>query len=184
MSFSEKVKLWFSKVFGNSNTVPPINNENSLPPRPRNRAEIVAIFGANVEGGSDKWESENLKFCEIPDSFTAFPLKNGKRGFICHKKVIPAFQLVFNEIAASGLSSLIYSFDGCYNPRKITGGTALRFHAYGIAIDINYEGNTYGDSTPSMDKRIVAIFKKYNFDWGGDYSGNKDGMHFEYFKRS
>jgi len=38
--------------------------------------------------------------------------------------------------------------------------------------------NLYGH-TPTMDPRIVAIFKRWGFNWGGDFL-IPDGMHFEF----
>jgi D-alanyl-D-alanine carboxypeptidase len=51
-------------------------------------------------------------------------------------------------------------------------------HAYGAAIDINAPENPYG-STPTMNRRVVKIFERWGFDWGGNFL-IPDGMHFEY----
>jgi hypothetical protein len=76
---------------------------------------------------------------------------------------------------------------GAYNCRPITGGTKYSLHAYGIALDINWQANPYGkklitDMPPDMRAAIKAIRTTGGHQvwrWGGDYSGNKDAMHFE-----
>lgn len=76
---------------------------------------------------------------------------------------------------------------GAYNCRKITGGTGYSLHSYGIALDINWQSNPYGsrlvtDMPSAMIADIKAIRTKNGkqvWRWGGDYSGNKDAMHFE-----
>ena len=76
---------------------------------------------------------------------------------------------------------------GAYNCRQITGGTNYSLHAYGIAIDINWQSNPYGptlitDMPKGMIEAIKAIRTKNGktvWRWGGDYTGNKDAMHFE-----
>lgn len=76
---------------------------------------------------------------------------------------------------------------GAYNCRKITGGTGYSLHAYGIAVDLNWQSNPYGkrlvtDMPPAMVADIKAIRTRNGkrvWRWGGDYSGNKDAMHFE-----
>lgn len=152
-----------------------------IPPRPRNYDEVYRIFGNPREAG---WSANNLEFCKVPNSLTAFPLIASKsaRGFYCHKLLVGQFQKCFEEVANAGLK--VYSWEGCYNLRNIAGSSTLSLHSWGIACDFNYEGNTYGDSTPAMDKKIVAIFKKHGFFWGGDFRGKKDGMHFEWMDRS
>lgn len=76
---------------------------------------------------------------------------------------------------------------GAYNCRKITGGTGYSLHAYGIAADLNWNTNPYGrklvtDMPSAMVRDIKAIRTrngKQVFRWGGDYSTNKDAMHYE-----
>ena len=76
---------------------------------------------------------------------------------------------------------------GAYNCRAITGGTGYSLHAYGIAADINWQTNPYGkplrtDMSPAMIADIKKIRTRNGvqvFRWGGDYTGNKDAMHFE-----
>lgn len=76
---------------------------------------------------------------------------------------------------------------GAYNCRRITGGTGFSLHAYGIAADINARTNPYGralitDMPSAMVSAIRAIKTDDGvqvFRWGGDYSTNRDAMHYE-----
>lgn len=75
---------------------------------------------------------------------------------------------------------------GAYNCRKITGGSGLSLHSFGIAADLNWSTNPYGrklitdmGSMPQTVKKIRTRNGKQVFRWGGDYSTNKDAMHFE-----
>lgn len=76
---------------------------------------------------------------------------------------------------------------GAYNCRRITGGTGYSLHAYGIALDINWQSNPYGRTlVTDMPRAMVADIKAIRtksghqvWRWGGDYATNKDAMHFE-----
>lgn len=76
---------------------------------------------------------------------------------------------------------------GAYNCRKITNGSDWSLHAYGIAADINARTNPYGKSLiTDMPFAMVEAIKAIRtgkgvpiFRWGGDYSRNKDAMHYE-----
>ena len=76
---------------------------------------------------------------------------------------------------------------GAYNCRPITGGTKYSLHAYGVALDLNWQSNPYGPSlVTDMPAAMVADIKairtrngKQVWRWGGNYAGNKDAMHFE-----
>lgn len=75
---------------------------------------------------------------------------------------------------------------GAYNCRQITGGSGYSLHAYGIAVDVNWQSNPYGPNlVTNMPAGAIREIEALNVGgqpvvrWGGRYSGNKDAMHFE-----
>ncbi len=92
---------------------------------------------------------------------------------------------------------------GAYNCRPITGGTGYSLHAYdpdgrfvfwtlvainkAVACDVNWDHNPYGKKLiTDMPRLMINAIKaartmngKQVWRWGGDFSGNKDAMHFE-----
>jgi D-alanyl-D-alanine carboxypeptidase len=86
----------------------------------------------------------------------------------------------------------ITNIGGTFNWRKIAGTNRLSMHSFGMTIDINVAFSNYWqweckctDETKTLDyknqipKKIVAIFEKYGFIWGGNWY-HYDTMHFEY----
>lgn len=103
----------------------------------------------------------------------------------CHRRVLVDLVAALVEVEEAGLASLIDANDsrrigGCWVPRRIRGssGGAVSRHAWGLAIDINPSTNRWG-TTPTMDSRIVDIFRSHGFAWGGTWT-RPDGMHFEW----
>ncbi len=107
----------------------------------------------------------------------------------CHRTVAVDLAGALNEIQAAGLAGYIDVADtrrygGCYYPREVrpngstTGGSISR-HTWGMALDVNPSTNAMGDPTPSIDQRIVDIFRRWGFAWGGSFT-IPDGMHFEW----
>ncbi len=76
---------------------------------------------------------------------------------------------------------------GTYNCRTIAGTAQRSMHGYGVAIDIAAARSDYwrwagGEGARwrnRIDPRIVAVFEKHGFIWGGRWS-HFDTMHFEY----
>jgi hypothetical protein len=78
---------------------------------------------------------------------------------------------------------------GAYNCRVITGGRGHSLHAFGIAVDVNWNTNPYrADNVLVTDMPRVMVdnvlrIRTMNgarvFRWGGDYTTSKDAMHFE-----
>jgi hypothetical protein len=96
-----------------------------------------------------------------------------------NRVMLPQLRAALNEVVALRLSSSIYHYDGCYVPRFIARDPSkgLSFHTFGTAIDLNAADN-YRGIPGRMDRRVVAIFKKWGFAWGGDWNYT-DPMHFE-----
>ena len=99
----------------------------------------------------------------------------------CNKAYLPQLRAALTEIVRSGLSSAIHpdEYAGCYYPRYIVRSSAngLSLHSWGIAVDLNVPGNQRG-TVGEMDRRVVAIMKKWGMAWGGDWNYT-DPMHFE-----
>lgn len=72
-----------------------------------------------------------------------------------------------------------------------SGTSQFSNHAYGVAIDINWNDNPYGSPIKNQKyscAKIAPIWKKHGWRWGGDYKNrngksHKDWMHFEYLLR-
>ena len=99
----------------------------------------------------------------------------------CHRAVLPALRGALTDVVRAGLGGGLGRFGGCYNPRLIRGGDSGGFlsrHSYGVAVDLNTRNNVFGGRV-SMDPRIVDIFRRWGFAWGGTWT-RPDGMHFEY----
>ncbi|ROR92974.1 M15 family metallopeptidase [Nocardioides aurantiacus] len=99
-----------------------------------------------------------------------------------HRVMLPQLKGALEEIVTQGLSSKIYTYDGCYVPRFIgrDPSRGLSFHTYGTAIDLNAADN-YRGIAGAMDRQVVTIFKRWGFAWGGDWNYT-DPMHFELSK--
>jgi hypothetical protein len=101
---------------------------------------------------------------------------------VCHRLVADKFVAVFNDLLSHyGMAKLkelgIDLFGGCFNFRKMRGGTEWSTHSWGIAIDINAAWNGLGKE-PTMSNRLVKCFTDCGFEWGGTWT-RKDGMHFQ-----
>ena len=112
------------------------------------------------------------------------------RSFSCHELVAPAMQSIFDQ-AAQHYGEKEYRrlrldlYGGCYNFRKMRGGSALSTHAYGAAVDLDPERNQlrWNSSRASFARAeyepfwkiveangAVSLGREKNFDW----------MHFQF----
>jgi hypothetical protein len=107
----------------------------------------------------------------------------------CHKLVAGSFEAVFKDIlAAYGLPKIkelgIDLFGGCFNFRKMRGGSAWSRHSWGIAIDLDPARNTLKETSKTARfarpeyKAMIDIFYKHGFISLGREK-NFDWMHFE-----
>jgi hypothetical protein len=119
----------------------------------------------------DRWVSENIRTQQVPILGAV----------TCHRLMLPQLIGALRDVQRAGLSSKLHpgEYGGCYVPRFIERSPdhPISLHTWGIAIDLNVPGNLRGTSG-QMDRRVVDIFKRWGFRWGGDWSWT-DPMHFE-----
>ena len=100
---------------------------------------------------------------------------------VCHRLMVDQLYGALAEIEARGLADLIdpSQYGGCWVPRHIDFNPAkpISMHGWGLAADFNVSTNGLGRK-PTLDPRIVAVFDRWGFVWGGRWS-RPDGMHFE-----
>jgi len=128
--------------------------------------------GALGDPSKPGWTKENL---------TTVPAPGGAR-FQVHKNAAADFQGFLKELGDMG-----YKIDpkasGGYNYRKITGGNALSEHAYGTAIDVNWNDNLYskdGKKVTNLPPEVGEVAARYNLEWGGNWKDPVDTMHFQW----
>jgi hypothetical protein len=116
-----------------------------------------------------RWVRRNIVTASVPILGTV----------TCHRLMIPQLRAALREVQRAGLASSLHTYNGCYVPRFIERDPshAISLHTWGIAIDLDAATN-YRGIHGTMDPRVVRIFKKWGFRWGGDWSYS-DPMHFE-----
>lgn len=127
----------------------------------------------------------------LPFSFSlAWDLDRTLLTFSCHEDVAQPLEAIFREAAAAyGESEFrrlrLDRFGGCYNFRRMRGGSQLSMHSWGIAVDLDPERNQlrWGSDRAAFagkDYRIwwdiveahgaVSLGRQRDFDW----------MHFQF----
>ncbi|MBC7886300.1 MAG: M15 family metallopeptidase [Ferruginibacter sp.] len=107
----------------------------------------------------------------------------------CHKLVAGKFKLVFEDILKEyGLLPIqqlgIDIYGGCFNFRKMRGGSDWSRHSWGVAIDLDPERNQLKETSLTARfatneyKPMIDIFYKHGFLSLGKEK-NYDWMHFE-----
>jgi len=103
-----------------------------------------------------------------------------------HKKCAESLLRVLREIGDkfSGNREVMEEaedYGGCFNFRLKRGGTSLSLHAYGAAIDLDADDNTFRDSWPmkaDMPLEIMEAFAREGWISAGAFWGY-DAMHFQ-----
>lgn len=143
--------------------------------------QLIDKYGMPDEAGT------NLVMINLPYTFMygKVPVKRMK----CHKLVADKFLAVFNDILAHyGIEEIkrlgIDRYGGCFNYRKMRGGTQLSRHSWGVAIDLDPTRNTLKETSKTARfarpeyAPMIDIFYKHGFLSLGREK-NYDWMHFE-----
>ena len=116
--------------------------------------------------------------------------QKSKMTLTVHKKLAQEITAVFEEMAKMKFPINPACTAG-YNWRNMASNKNKQsYHSYGSVIDVNWEHNgaTYtgwpykpGKDKMAVTKKVVAVWKKHGFYWGGDWSAAYfDPMHFTY----
>lgn len=141
--------------------------------------ELLGPLEPLSEVEREKWAAANFVSIELP-----FPIQLGfakpKVNHVrVHRRAAPFFVDVFRDIYAAGLRSSIRTLDGTSNVQLANKGKSWSAHVYGVAIDFNAATNELGTSG-DMDPKLIAVFKRNGFIWGGDWTGqDQNPRHFE-----
>jgi hypothetical protein len=117
----------------------------------------------------NEWVRQNIVSARVPILGTV----------TCHRLMIPQLRAALQDVVDAGLAATIHTYNGCYVPRFMEHDPKhpVSLHTWGIAIDLDSATNGRG-TQGTMDPRVVQIFKRWGFRWGGDWSWT-DPMHFE-----
>lgn len=182
-----------------------------LPPRPAfhtlSDQQTVAMFGGftydwtpkpdGVEYGyetirvKDNWADLNL----TPVTVEMGPVL-GTKTVRFHRRAAKQFTGLWAAWKAAGLLPLVLTGGGTYAARYMRSKSAkamnqrpkrLSMHAYGVAFDINIFWNGFNappaqPGTKGSVQELVPLAHQWGFYWGGHFSSNPDGMHFEIAK--
>lgn len=118
-----------------------------------------------------------------------FPIYYGSQLVVksrCHKKVAGSLLRILKNLGnfEGGTREIlepVSDFYGIYNFRNKRGGTRLSVHAWGAAIDLDADDNSFKDPWPikaDMPLEVMEEFAKEGWTSAGAFWGY-DAMHFE-----
>lgn len=81
----------------------------------------------------------------------------------------------FGFLVERGLAGELETFDGCYNVRKMKGGSGYSVHSWGLAVDFNAAENPFGGQV-TFSNEFIRCFADAGFESGALWR-TKDGMH-------
>lgn len=147
--------------------------------------QIIAKYGRPNETGEGYLTTVQLPYAMR----LAWDLETRVTRMRCHAKVAQNFLNVFNDLLARyGAGELkrlgIDLFGGCFNYRKMRGGTSWSTHAWGIAIDLDPGRNKLKETSATARfarpeyKPMIDIFYRHGFESLG-VEKNYDWMHFQ-----
>jgi hypothetical protein len=148
-----------------------------------NTNQIIAKYGA-------PGDASNFTVINLPYPMRiAWDTKMVVNKFTCNKAVASKFQAIFDELLATyGLPKIqalgIDLFGGCYNFRKMRGGSDWSVHSWALAIDLDPARNGLKQTSKTAQfakaeyKPMIDIFYKHGFISLGR-ERNYDFMHFE-----
>jgi hypothetical protein len=151
---------------------------------------MITTKQAVAKYGTPNEEGTYLQTINLPYPMRiAWDLDKSVTRMRCHKLVADKFLAVFNDLLAHyGYEEIkrlgIDLYGGCFNFRKMRGGSEYSRHSWGIAIDLDPARNKLKETARTARfarpeyKPMIDIFYKHGFVSLGREK-NYDYMHFE-----
>lgn len=158
-----------------------------FPSKMTTRAAAEDRYGV-IDFSSRYWHDQKtwLKLFNVSKSFpnwkvldTQIPVTH----IACNLDIHEPLAVALNSIDEKSLGYLLKTFDGCFNIRMVRGTlSSFSAHSYGLALDLNASENPLGSTVGGFynHPELVKCFTNVGFDWGGNFHGRKDPMHFSY----
>lgn len=159
-------------------------SETQLLKVPNGMGEVRSTFGnfkfVELSGGNvdidDTWERDNL--------VTLRNVCGTKFSVRMHRLVAPIFEQCLKEaieVCPDYKLKLMGSF--CPRHKMHDPKRELSTHSWGIAFDINWDQNPVSSKLiTDIPSAFVKVFTDRGWDWGGNWRGTKDSMHFQFAK--
>lgn len=173
-----------SALAGHMNDWQHDHSSNAIPPRPSGLAELNRMFGQRCIDRSDDGRS----YWPHADAGDGGPSYVYYNGYIARD----IGYNIRNHINAVHNDGALYPGIGGYNCRQIAGSTSWSTHAWGAAIDTNWQRNpryqTFwnGRGADGVDHLTYipdvwrGPFPGHRFYWGLNWPTAPDPMHFQY----
>ena len=147
--------------------------------------QMIAKFGVPNDSGAGYLTTINLPY----PMRIAWDTKTKVTKMRCHKLVADNFTAVFNDLLAHyGYEKIVELgidlFGGCFNFRKMRGGSDYSKHCWATVIDLDPARNKLKETSRTARfarpeyKPMIDIFYKHGFISLGK-ERNMDWMHFE-----
>lgn len=157
-------------------------------PHPWPRSSVSAITRFYGRHGDRGGYTPPLKKIQVPYDMRLYSASGGRvRNIAVHAKIADAVLWAFEDLlvifptARDRRAAGIDVFDGCYNPRRMRGGTSWSMHAWAIALDFNAAKNGNQTAWPAratMPLEVMEVFARHGFMAAGAFWG-RDAMHFQ-----
>lgn len=134
------------------------------------QASLTKFFGA----AGDESKLMNLPVDGLGLKYDGKPVKTVR----CNVKVGPSLLRIFKSLAKTH-PNILAKYDGCYNNRKMRGGSLPSLHARGAAIDLDAGNNGNLVNWPmkaTMPFEVMEAFAREGWLSAGAF-WSRDGMH-------
>lgn len=150
-------------------------------------ASLLAFYG-DPRGDLDAWKVKNVVTVKCPWTLLYegkpwnHPIPFHRKAAAGLKQALDTIWAAAQQDDASPLLKHVRHYSGSGNLRPIRNSTRISTHGFWAAIDFDAEHLPLAKAVPKseMPEQIVNAFIGSGAAWGGNWTGRKDPMHFQY----